>query len=189
MSRQFDDWYNTYPRDIPVGTLELEHSGVKYSSLDAWGNYYVNSDGEIVSYKTGHPVVLKTWPNQYGHKYTRIRVGNKYQTISVHREVAKAFVENPENHNVVRHLDDNPRNNCYDNLAWGEQKDNIQDMRDHGRMFLKPVICHETGKIYPSCAAVADEFNVNRAMVTRCCRGEVHSLKGFHFEYYKGEDE
>lgn len=38
--------------------------------------------------------------------------------LLVHRAVAEAFVENPNNYRFVRHIDGNLENNHADNLEW-----------------------------------------------------------------------
>lgn len=47
--------------------------------------------------------------------------GKSYQ---VHRLVAIAFVANPNNLNIVNHIDSNPLNNRFDNLEWCTQSYN-----------------------------------------------------------------
>ena len=50
----------------------------------------------------------------------------------IHRLVAAAFLPNPENKPLVRHLDDNPHNNVVENLAWGTYSDNQNDRVRNG---------------------------------------------------------
>ena len=47
------------------------------------------------------------------------------KTYWVHRLVAKAFIPNPDNLTDVNHIDENPSNNCVDNLEWLSHKDNM----------------------------------------------------------------
>ena len=68
-----------------------------------------------------------------GHLFVRLRKNNKYYIFRVHRLVAQAFIENPENKPCVCHIDGNPKNNLVNNLYWGSRKDNSQDMVRHGR--------------------------------------------------------
>jgi hypothetical protein len=42
----------------------------------------------------------------------------KYIYISVHKEVAREFIPNPNNWEEVNHKDKNPHNNKVDNLEW-----------------------------------------------------------------------
>lgn len=47
-----------------------------------------------------------------------------YDTFSIHRLVAKAFIPNPLDLPQVNHKDENPLNNCVDNLEWCTAKYN-----------------------------------------------------------------
>lgn len=182
MSRQFDDYFDRFPLDLEE-SYYTEHYGVAYRPIKGWDHYYISSDGEVISCQKGSPRVLETWTNQYGHKYTRLNENGRKRTISIHRTVAEHFVNNPRNDSVVRHLDDDPENNCYRNLAWGTQADNVHDMRSHGRMFTKPLECIETGRIFNSCAELADELNVSRSTVSQSFKRSGGRLKGKHYRY------
>lgn len=48
-----------------------------------------------------------------------------YKRVSLHRIVAMAFVDNPEGHNEINHIDENPQNNRADNLEWCTRKYNM----------------------------------------------------------------
>lgn len=58
------------------------------------------------------------------------------KTIRAHRAVAEAFIGPSNGLPLVRHLDGNPANNHYSNLAWGTHKDNSADMIRHGNSLL-----------------------------------------------------
>lgn len=45
--------------------------------------------------------------------------------FKVHRLVAKAFVENPNNYTIINHIDNDPTNNIYSNLEWCTQLQNM----------------------------------------------------------------
>lgn len=47
-----------------------------------------------------------------------------YDTFTIHRLVAKAFIPNPLDLPQVNHKDENPLNNCVDNLEWCTAKYN-----------------------------------------------------------------
>lgn len=51
---------------------------------------------------------------------------NKKYTVLVHRIVAIAFIENPNNLDQVNHIDGNKENNCITNLEWCSQSQNIE---------------------------------------------------------------
>ena len=53
----------------------------------------------------------------------------RLKTCTIHRLVAKAFVPNPKNLPLVRHLDSVRTNAKSSNLAWGTMRDNARDRR------------------------------------------------------------
>src|SRR5687767_15066910 len=78
-------------------------------------NAAASSLGRIKSFYTG--AIIKPQKGLRG-KYHRIQLGNNKKTYSVHRLVATAWHDNPDNHPIIRHLDDNGLNNRPDNLKW-----------------------------------------------------------------------
>ena len=49
----------------------------------------------------------------------------------VHRLVASAFLDNPNNYEYINHKDRNPSNNCVDNLEWCTPQYNARYMDAH----------------------------------------------------------
>lgn len=78
--------------------------------------------------RTRHPV-NSTILSQYADKKGYLRVSickdgiNKHHLV--HRLVARAFIENENNLPQVNHKDENPANNCVDNLEWCTAKYNM----------------------------------------------------------------
>lgn len=58
---------------------------------------------------------------------------NKKALFYVHRLVAFAWLQKKPHQTEVMHLDDNPLNNCVENLKWGTHSDNMQDAANKGR--------------------------------------------------------
>jgi hypothetical protein len=51
----------------------------------------------------------------------------------------------------------------------------------------KSVRCIETGVIYESITDAAKEYNIYISVLSRCCRGEVKTAGGYHWEFYEEE--
>lgn len=59
---------------------------------------------------------------------------NQRKQHYVHRLVAECFLENPNCLPCVNHIDNNPANNCVENLEWCSYKDNTAHAKRQGRL-------------------------------------------------------
>jgi len=53
-----------------------------------------------------------------GYQYVMLCREGKGKLQTIHRLVATAFIPNPSNLPYINHKDENPSNNCVDNLEW-----------------------------------------------------------------------
>jgi hypothetical protein len=98
----------------------------------AYNKYDVYEDGRIFSnnLKVFMSPFLDT---QKRYLYIDLFIDGKKERWAIHRLVAKMFVPNPNNLNVVGHIDADTLNNNADNLKWITQKENIhQSYLDSG---------------------------------------------------------
>lgn len=96
--------------------------------------------------------------------YFKITGGQK----SVHREVAKAFLENPSNLPCVNHLDEDKGNNHVSNLEWCTHEHNMQHSQG---IEIKVKDPHGEEKIFPSVGALARAIGANNGNISRFVRG------------------
>lgn len=78
-------------------------------------NYEISSLGRVHNTKTGRMLKLN---KKGGYIYTGLSAISQKKSIPVHRLVALAFIENPENKPQVNHKDKNRSNNSVANLEW-----------------------------------------------------------------------
>lgn len=55
----------------------------------------------------------------------------------------------------------------------------------------KPIICIETGNIYPNAKIAAAKFNINRYKIDKCCKNpgdDSFTAAGYHWRYIKDEE-
>lgn len=89
--------------------------------------YEVSSFGNIRDKET--KCLLKLRYSSNGYVICGIRKGlndRKQKMLSIHREVAKAFIENPFLYNQINHKDGNKTNNNVENLEWCNQSQNMK---------------------------------------------------------------
>lgn len=91
-----------------------------WKSLDFLGypDYMVSNMGRVKTLKRGKEKILKF--EQTNANYYRVHLNAKGERkhFSVHRLVALAFLENPDNLPIINHKDENPLNKHVDNLEW-----------------------------------------------------------------------
>lgn len=83
--------------------------------------YRLNSRGQKIKGK-----ILKYSINPKGYAIVILCKNGITKTISVHRLVAIHFIENPNNLNVINHIDGNKINNNITNLEWCTQSENVK---------------------------------------------------------------
>jgi hypothetical protein len=94
--------------------------------------YFITRDGRVFSYKRSHittnyhfaPYWLQLVQDCMKSGYLRVHFARK--NFLVHRLVAIAFIENPNNWKEVNHKDGNKAHNHEDNLEWTTRSLNLK---------------------------------------------------------------
>lgn len=86
------------------------------------GKYEVSNLGNVR--RVGSDKNMSQRVGKRGYSRLNIDVSGKKRTVTVHRLVASAFIENPNNLPQVNHKDENKLNNSADNLEWCDQQYN-----------------------------------------------------------------
>lgn len=162
------------------------------------GFYKVSSIGRIKAIH-GKEKIIKTSLDRRGYPRTTLCIRGRKKYDSIHRFVAIAFIDNPENKRTVNHKDGNKLNNCVDNLEWATDKENKAHAMANGLAVMpehKMSGDHVGSKIvlqydlnmnilreYSCGADAAREHNYTPEGIYNCCRGVFKSYKGFIWKY------
>lgn len=156
-----------------------------WKTLPDISNYRIFPDGKIYALHLDR--FVSEYSSRDGYKKVTLRLDNKERkSYSVHRLVALAYINNPENKPTVNHIDGNKENNIVENLEWATRSEQVQHAWDNGLIKdIKSrreavinalgirVVCLTTGEIFDSIGQACMKYGIKKSNLTRTCRGEV----------------
>lgn len=95
-------------------------------------DYLIYSDGRVYSFKSNK--FLKPRLSMDGYERVCLYKDKKSYEYRVHRLIAEAFIDNPNNLPQVNHKDFNRSNNVLENLEWCTNKENVQYSINNGNL-------------------------------------------------------
>ena len=131
---------------------------------------------------------------------TCVKMG-KQKKEYVHRLVAMAFIENPENKPMVNHRDEVKNNNVVENLEWCDSVYNInygtrtaravqnhKDFKLGNNPRAKAVFCAELNKTFDCAKRVEEELGIWGTSIIQACKGRQKTAGKFHWRYADEND-
>ena len=153
------------------------------------GLYQISNLGRVKSLrnnKARKEKILKVKKNTTGYLYLSLYKNNVSKNYLLHRLVAKAFLENPNNYPCINHKDENKENNNINNLEWctylynsryGTRTERIVKSR------LISIYCLETNKCYNSIKQASEKLNLDSSKIVKVLKGRQKQTKGYTFRY------
>lgn len=108
-----------------INSIKLDGELWRYI-FDTNDDYAVSSLGRVLSFKSKYPKLLTiVHQESRGRAYSHVCINSK--KMRVHRLVAEAFVNNPDGHNEIDHINNDPQDNRACNLKWVSHKENMRN--------------------------------------------------------------
>jgi hypothetical protein len=156
---------------------------------DYEGLYEVSNFGRVKSLCAGKwksTTLRKPQPTRNGYMAVTLKKSGKVRSITVHRLVAIAFLDNSDGLREVNHKDEDKTNNCVDNLEWCTRKYN-QNYNERYKIYYKPVIQltkdgMEVGR-YESLKAAQKSTGIPSSYISGVLRGRRRTTGGFRWQY------
>lgn len=193
--RQLSRLNNCYLIDKDTSKKQLKdwYSKVTFEN-EVWKNiddiYKISNYGRIKKIYKKHPDGKFVLPyTKCGHK-TKLFVKIHNKEVLVHRLVAKYFIENIDNLNIVYHKNGILHDNYHMNLAY-TTREKLGKMCAHKSTVGPSIIAidHETNEIidwFRSARAAAKVLYTNRQSINDCLNGKTKVVGGmYRFEYEK----
>ena len=119
-------------KNVKAITRKYEEDLIKlnvevFRSIDGYDNYAISSFGKVKNVITGK--ILKGSVNGQGYLVVDLYENATKKMFRVHRLVADAFIENPNDKECVDHKDNNRTNNRLTNLRWATTKENSHNSK------------------------------------------------------------
>lgn len=167
-----------------------------WKDIDGYdGKYQVSNLGKIRSIRArekNRTIILKPMVQKNGYLYVALWKDNKKKNKLIHRLVALAFVENPNDYPEINHKDENKENNMMDNLEWCEHKTNInygtckqkisESKINHPRHSKITYQYTKDGKlvqVWPSAAEIERQLGYCAHVIGACRSRKIKSAYGY----------
>jgi hypothetical protein len=153
-----------------------------WKQIEGFGRYSISNLGNIASNR-----ILKAHIGNHGFKCITLLNNGVRKTFLIHRLVAKAFIDNPNNYLDVDHKNFDKLNNDVDNLCWTNDLINNRALFVSGRMkgnFISSgaIRCIETGIEFGSVKECCKVMGLPYASVWSCVNGKQSVVQGYKFE-------
>lgn len=132
--------------------------------------------------KNKHGRILKPEIRNGYYSVDLMKNGKRYK-FRVHRLVAEAFINNPDNLPQVNHKDEDRLNNLASNLEWCDNTYNSQYPNDLS------VYCFDLDKYFKSASEASVHTGVCRTSIVKCCNHKLQQAGGMLWCYSKDKDE
>lgn len=157
--------------------------------------YQISSMGRVKSLNynhTGKERIMKGCNNGNGYLYVGLCKEGKRKNYLVHRLVAQAFLDNPNNLPQINHKDEDKTNNRVENIEYCDRSYNL-NYGTHNERVAKalsiPILqFSKTGEFirkWESAKEVERELGLNQGNISKCCQGKLKSAGGYVWGYEK----
>lgn len=140
--------------------------------------------------------ICKTTKNKYGYINFSATKNYKKKTPTVHRAVAKSFIENPLNKKTVNHINGIKTDNIVENLEWATDSENeFHSYRVLGRYspkggnhykskrIVQKTVAGEVVKIWDCQSTAARELKIHQTKISAVCLGNRKTAGGFKWDF------
>ena len=167
------------------------------------GWYKISNYGEIISLdrfvnnRWGGKIlikgkIIKPIKKDDGHLQVVLNKNGIKKRLHMHQLVAQAFIPNPNNYEVVHHIDHNPENNRIDNLVWMSREEHTKlhsklRVENVKKVLSKTVYQYTLNKdliaVFQSGRQAARDNGFDNTGITKCANGEYKQYNGYIWSY------
>ena len=155
-----------------------------FVKIEGFENYEVSNLGKVRNIKSGR--TLKPRLDKDGYLVHGLYKNNKQNQLLLHRIIATAFIDNPEEKPQVNHIDENKLNNDLSNLEWCTVKENnihgTRTKRAAEKCFKKVIQLDLNDNVLNEFESIKQAGQKTGALarnISSCCNGKRKSAGGY----------
>lgn len=155
-----------------------------FVKIKGFEKYEVSNLGKVRNIKSGR--MLKPYLNPSGYLRHCLCENNKSKYLFLHKIIATAFIDNPEEKPCVNHIDENKLNNDLSNLEWCTVKENIihgtrtkRAAEKCSKKVIQLDLNNNVLNIFESMTQAEQETGTSAGNISRCCNGKAKSAGGY----------
>lgn len=169
-------------KDVPSfeGLYKVSNLG-RVASYDRKVNYkhygkIATKKGKVLSPKVSNTGYLEV---------TLCDAHGKCHYCRVHRLVAIAFLPNPNNYQVINHIDENKQNNCIYNLEWCSNRENIEKYHANRTVLYQYGLAGNLVKEWNSITKAAELVGGDKTGIQHCAsaKSKLKTYFGYIWTY------
>ena len=156
------------------------------------GLYQVSNYGRIKRTLKTKPEgrILKPLIGKDGYLQINLSKNNSTKTQRVHRLVAIAFIENPNDYPIVNHKDENVKNNRAENLEWCDVKYNTnynnatqRRGRSQRKSILQITLDGRLVREWSGRVEIVETLGYNGGNISSCCLNYPHCVSAYGYKW------
>jgi hypothetical protein len=118
----------------------------KFRIINNYPNYDISNFGVVRNRNTGR--LLSGSIGNHGYPSICLSSKGTKNTLLIHRLVAQAFIDNPNEYDCIDHIDRVKTNNHYKNLRWATHSMNMRNRKSHGKVDITGISFGTRDKCY-----------------------------------------
>lgn len=159
---------NREVREIPDG----------FEPISGFSDYFINRQGDILSFKRAKPRYLKASLTKTGHYSIGLFNGQRVTTRYLHRLVAEAFLDAPRSPGThIIFKDGNPANYHANNLEWNTHTPATPFVQYRGLTYDDANAIRKRFKAGEKVPDLAAEYNAQVDVICRIARGQLYKTR------------
>ena len=147
-----------------------------FVKIEGFENYEVSNLGKVRNIKSGR--LLKPQLHSAGYLMHGLYENNKKKYLLLHRILATAFIDNPDEKPCVNHIDENKLNNDLSNLEWcTKRENNVHGTRikriaeKNSQKVIQLDLDDNVLNVFKSMVQAERETGVPHQNISSCCKG------------------